>query len=118
MLMNMKIIVIEKFGTGCIISDHSSLDIADEETGWYDGQVFVFTLCCFFTNEIFSQREQGLSLNYVYFLLLSLNIFLQIWVKTPEVLARDRLLGSFSVSILFNCCFTSISNFNVAGDFC
>jgi hypothetical protein len=23
---------------------------------------------------------------------------LQIWVKTPEVLARDRLLGSFSVS--------------------
>jgi hypothetical protein len=112
MLMNMKIIVIEKFGTGCIISDHS-LDIADEETGWYDGQVFVFTFCCFFTNEIFSHREQGLSLNYVYFLLLSLNIFLQIWVKTPEVLARDRLLGSFSVS----CC-TSISNFNVAGDFC
>lgn len=28
---------------GCIISDHSysSLDIADEETGWYDGQVFI-----------------------------------------------------------------------------
>lgn len=24
--------------------------------------------------------------------------FQQIWVKTPEVLARDRLLGSFSVS--------------------
>uniref|UniRef100_M1CXP6 Uncharacterized protein n=1 Tax=Solanum tuberosum TaxID=4113 RepID=M1CXP6_SOLTU len=33
--------------------------VIDEETGWYDGQI---------------------------------------WVKTPEVLARDRLLGSFSVS--------------------
>jgi hypothetical protein len=46
--MNMKIIVIEKFGTGCIISDHSSLDIADEETGWYDGQVFVISFCRYF----------------------------------------------------------------------
>ncbi|MCI06523.1 hypothetical protein A2U01_0027583, partial [Trifolium medium] len=67
--------LLRNLGTSCIISDHSSLDIADEETGWYDGQI---------------------------------------WVKTPEVLARDRLLGSFSVSILFNYCCTSISNFNVA----
>jgi hypothetical protein len=36
-----------------------SATVEYEETGWYDGQV---------------------------------------WVKTPEVLARDRLLGSFSVS--------------------
>ncbi|ONK76598.1 uncharacterized protein A4U43_C03F29970 [Asparagus officinalis] len=35
----------------------------DEETGWYDGQI---------------------------------------WVKTPEVLARDRLLGSFSVKPVLN----------------
>ncbi|KAG9455670.1 hypothetical protein H6P81_000178 [Aristolochia fimbriata] len=27
---------------------------------------------------------------------------LQIWVKTPEVLARDRLLGSFSVKPVLN----------------
>lgn len=26
----------------------------------------------------------------------------QIWVKTAEVLARDRLLGSFSVSVIDN----------------
>lgn len=39
-----------------------------------------------------------LKLNFLY-CFQSLGMFsLQIWVKTAEVLARDRLLGSFSVS--------------------
>jgi hypothetical protein len=32
-------------------------------------------------------------------MMLTFFFFWQIWVKTPEVLARDRLLGSFSVSL-------------------
>lgn len=35
------------------------------------------------------------------------SLSLQIWVKTAEVLARDRLLGSFQVS-----CFLRLKKFN------
>lgn len=35
----------------------------------------------------------------------------QVWVKTPEVLARDRLLGSFSVSYHHEACIFEILEF-------
>ncbi|KAG0486831.1 hypothetical protein HPP92_008926 [Vanilla planifolia] len=55
-----------------------SATVEYEETGWYDGQV---------------------------------------WVKTPEVLARDRLLGSFSVSLCEACADQSEAYISWLGNF-
>ncbi|KAF7127299.1 hypothetical protein RHSIM_Rhsim11G0044300 [Rhododendron simsii] len=65
---------------------------ADEETGWYDGQVYCYGAFHMNLPLLFTQP-----LLYMAIMTTNYDIEDLIWVKTAEVLARDRLLGSFSV---------------------
>lgn len=73
---------------------------ADEETGWYDGEVGILarlvTVILYVVYILFASVENRFSTDASF----AIFVCVQVWVKPPEVLARDRLLGSYKVSVV------------------